>query len=43
MIRDPNDPTGIGLFSRYGRNHACKSTKNRPKTANPNNNNKSVL
>ena len=34
MILDQNDPTGIGLFSRYARNHACKNIKNRPKTAN---------
>lgn len=34
MIRDPNDPTGLGLFSKYGRNHAAKETKSRPKTAN---------
>ena len=25
MILDPNDPTGIGLFSKCARNHASKS------------------
>lgn len=24
MILDPNDPTGIGLFSKFARNHASK-------------------
>lgn len=33
MILDKSDPTGLGLFSRCARNQACKSIKNRPKTA----------
>lgn len=40
MILDPNDPTGLGLFSKCARNHASKSKAQhssittRPKTKN---------
>jgi hypothetical protein len=34
MILDSTDPSGLGLFSRCARNQACKSTKNRPQSAN---------
>jgi len=33
MILDPNDPTGLGLFSKCARNQAAKTKPHRPTTA----------